>query len=356
MGKTVGKAENGNGREMWIDSIRFLSISLVFLTHFIVVFYPEGARFWHEGFSRFLLCGMSGKLAVSMFAVLLGYFAAASSFKEEFELPKYIIKRYIRFLVVVFTAILTIQVLIVLFRFFRIENSPLIVKENFFVNKNTVSVRGFLLEVFCFGSSVYPLLWCMDDFFYSSVIIAVLFSAFRVKKISLIVLLCVIVGALACGWTWVGIGCMGGVVYYLNHTFKLKKEIIGLVFMGLFTVYKVMSLHMGENEVLFIGQGILCFVALLFLFQCERAKKALSCPFLARGGVISFYIYVSHVIVIYVWGYYIMQKLLEYISFTGALIITFVSTLIWTCVISWMLSVVLEKGITLLYSLLWRSE
>ncbi len=284
-------------REMWIDSVRFLSILLVFLTHFMAVFYPEGARFWHEGFSRFFLCGISGKLSVAMFAVLLGYFAAAAASREKFEPSKYIIKRYIRFLAVIFVTLITIQTIIVLFKILELGNSSAIVKENFFVNKSILSVRQLLGESFLFGSSVYPLFWCMKDFFFSSLIIIILFSALKKEKGFLVILFCVIACSIACGQTWVGIGCMGGAVYYFNSVFDIKKEMAGAFFVICFLVYKAMALHMGETEILIIVQGILCSFFLIFLFQCKSVKKIVGQSLLAFGGRISFYFYASHVLV-----------------------------------------------------------
>ena len=90
------------GREKWVDSIRFISIEIIFGVHFIAACAPDMSKLWHEGVTGMILCGISGKLAVAMFSVLLGYFAARAGAKADFSMSRYMCRRYIKFSVAIF--------------------------------------------------------------------------------------------------------------------------------------------------------------------------------------------------------------------------------------------------------------
>lgn len=70
---------------------------------------------------------------------------------------------------------------------------------------------------------------------------------------------------------------------------------------------------------------------------------------LITGGKISFYIYASHVLVIYSFGYYFIDFLRCYISFKTAFFVTFAATAVLIYGISYFLFQIIEQKI--LYSL-----
>lgn len=281
-----------------------------------------------------------------MFSIILGYFAALAVTKENFDLSTYICKRYLRFFVVIAFTIVLIQVLIFVFASAELRNSAFIVKENFFIGKPLVSLGEILKVSLLFGEAIFPLLWCMDDFFFASLIIVVVFSNSSEKTYKIqgggYLLLVAFVSCCA-GYVWVGICCMGAIVYYLEHTFKVSsRNYIGL-FLILLIVYKYMAWQWGENQVIYILQGILC--SSLFLWLLHSKQEILNWRIFAKGGEISFYIYVSHILVIYTWGYYFTDFINGLIPYKAAFLITFISTVFVTWIVSWGIYIVLEKKI-----------
>ncbi len=70
-------------RNRWIDTLRFFSIFVVITTHFLSSFFPEYSKYWHQGISYWFLYGVSGKLAVIMFCVILGFLCARKSIERK---------------------------------------------------------------------------------------------------------------------------------------------------------------------------------------------------------------------------------------------------------------------------------
>lgn len=204
-----------------------------------------------------------------------------------------------------------------------------------------------------FGSNLYPTLWCMNSFFYSSVIVAIIFSGFYQvesggnrygKKWSIpVILILGILVSYVSGYVWIGIGCMGGLVYWLNKKVPGLKIIINIICFAVLLFYKLMAWNYDEGDLLFLVQGILCALMFLTILKGEFLKDKLSNKLLAKGGEISFYIYLSHVLVMHTWGYFIAGKLWEIFSFKTVIIITFISTAVVTLTISYLLFIVLEK-------------
>lgn len=89
-------ARREKSRVLWIDGVRFLAFGVVFTRHYFESFFPENIPEVRGGISAFLWRGITGKAAVSMFCVLLGYFVAASVKKYAFS--EYTIRRYLYFM------------------------------------------------------------------------------------------------------------------------------------------------------------------------------------------------------------------------------------------------------------------
>ena len=101
-------ARREKSRVLWIDGVRFLAFGVVFTRHYFESFFPENIPEVRGGISAFLWRGITGKAAVSMFCVLLGYFVAASVKKYAFS--EYTIRRYLYFM----THLLVVNVIAVM--------------------------------------------------------------------------------------------------------------------------------------------------------------------------------------------------------------------------------------------------
>ena len=208
------------GREKWVDSIRFISIEIIFGVHFIAACAPDMSKLWHEGVTGMILCGISGKLAVAMFSVLLGYFAARAGAKADFSMSRYMCRRYIKFSVAIFGILALLAMLS-----FSMKalgggtNGANMATANFLFGIPALSLKNILLDAFFFEVNVFPLLWCMKDFFLCSIISAAVISISGIENIKRlcgvwagIILLCCLTGNV-----WLAIGLLGACLLYTSR-------------------------------------------------------------------------------------------------------------------------------------------
>ena len=216
----------------------------------------------------------------------------------------------------------------------------------------SVSLKNILLDSFFFDETIFPLLWCMKSFFISSIISAVISSINRGggKDRSRDALVSIIIAIFFCimsGNIWIAIGLLGGVVFYTEPIIEKNRRlrVVGLIVtILLIVIYKIIMWNYNENEFIYVFQGILCSF-LFLMIKSSRYKWGLNNAFLAWGGKISFYIYLSHVPINYIWGYYIMNFLLDYMQLRYAFIIVFISTSLIVLLVSYILYNLIEKRI-----------
>lgn len=149
------------------------------------------------------------------------------------------------------------------------------------------------------------------------------------------------------GNIWIAIGLLGGVVFYTEPIIEKNRRlrVVGLIVtILLIVIYKIIMWNYNENEFIYVFQGILCSF-LFLMIKSSRYKWGLNNAFLAWGGKISFYIYLSHVPINYIWGYYIMNFLLDYMQLRYAFIIVFISTSLIVLLVSYILYNIIEKRI-----------
>lgn len=90
-----------NKRITYLDTIRWIAAMFIFTTHFISAFEPEIFRIWDEVFPvNMFMYGVTGKLAVTVLGVVLGYlaFSKGEKSKDKKDTFSYLIKRYLYFL------------------------------------------------------------------------------------------------------------------------------------------------------------------------------------------------------------------------------------------------------------------
>ena len=85
-------------RIVYLDTMRFLAALWVFTTHFINMYRPGVFRLWTVMPFSLFLNGLTGKLAVTLFCVVLGYLAYESGQRNtNMNIFQYTITRYIYF-------------------------------------------------------------------------------------------------------------------------------------------------------------------------------------------------------------------------------------------------------------------
>ena len=183
-----------NKRVLHYDAIKFICIMWIFFTHFIDEFRPELFSYWHEGWTKWILMGVTGKAATAMFAVILGYFAFFSAKKGE-HLLALVIKRYI-FFVVIGLAANTINSL-----------------------TNRISVLNVLKSSFLLKSDIFPTFWFLRSFFIGSCI-SYVNGKYNVGCIGVAI---ESISIYFCGGIWESICILGNILPCLLNCDKIKK-------------------------------------------------------------------------------------------------------------------------------------
>ncbi len=266
----------------WIESMRFLAFFLVFTVHYIAAFKPELFRYWEEGWTSYLLMGLTGKFAVALFSVILGYFAAAKLSQEGGEYGAYVAQRYLQFVAPLFIV-----------NFFMSLNS--------FIMMDLFGIRQFFRDSFFFTYEIVPTFWCMEPFFLASLVIgliAVLTRGEHKKRPGWYAAALLV--SLLIGETWIGICLMGAILYTVQSRGYgwLKNVPVKIVL----AVCAYLLLHTPEStEPSYFRDGIACIrwgvawcFLLLVIFNTPMIQKPLDMKALKWLGSMAFALYLVH--------------------------------------------------------------
>lgn len=263
-------------RKQYMDGVKGIAILLVYTTHFIADWNYDYFRFW----DNFFIKGLSGKLGVAFFCVVLGYFAR----KSKKDLEESIIKRYLYF----FSCGLLINLMYVCAG--RLNWMP----EHF--SLPTALYQGAVL-----GSEIFPTFWCIPAFLIASVI-----SYFNgkvnagMKTVILeMLLLCFMPGTL-----WVIICLLGNIVYEAcDRPEQLYCPILRNRFWVLgITVLSWIFINREESTLTYLLDGLFGMMLLVSLHNSPRLQKVFGIRWLAFLGRYSMSIFLVHVLVYTILG------------------------------------------------------
>lgn len=263
-------------RNTYIDTLKFISVFIVFFTHFINR-YGEQYRWIFTSFpSSILLQGVSGKMGVAILAVLSGWLA----YKSNRRLPDVIIHRYCFFLVSVF-----------------IVNSLFLIQ--YYYQKNDCSFITYLYSCVSLGDQLYPALWFIRDFFLGYIIICLNRSGeIKMYGVFMEILICLIFHEV-----WISICLLGNVVAlleddkYINGLFEKKH----IQYIALFLAY-IMSKKSSEDSLTYLLYGISCVLFLFVLRKHTSLRTLFSNRLTAFLGRNSWGFFLVHVLVYNVMG------------------------------------------------------
>ena len=249
------------------DSLRLIAIFVVYVTHFVDSFHPEYFSLWETLPMSLLLEGISGKLGVALFGVLLGYFAYSS---KENNSAYYILKRYSFFV---------ISALII--------NTLYALRALFFDNK--ISAVKVLIESITLDDDIFPTYWCIPVFFAASVL-SYLNGKANVTTIGILLEVAVFYKL---GNVWLAICLMGNIVarYQKNPHFDILKKRCCRIILWIILFF---AIKRQESNNTYMIQGMCCMVIIILIMRGNVVRRILDNKYLSAMGRQGMAIYILH--------------------------------------------------------------
>ena len=334
-------------RLAWIDSIRFIAAAVVAWYHFEAQY--GGVTDMIRSLSpvlNFIFADCEGKMAVAVFAVMLGYFAASSAGKST-SMVYYTINRYVQFALGIAMAELTIFAIRFTERIFPVEQTVPFVNSWFADVSLTEMAKKVLSDIFFMQYSFFPTLWCMRPFFIASVLIYVFVKA---KVSSVIVGIAMLICFLSFGGDdmfFLGICLMGLLLYRTlawlekhpqwQKVFRHPCGTLACIILAMLLYQEFLSGSMHVRMFLF---GLSSMLLIIACFYNTVLQKVLSLRPLVFLGKMSFGIYLFHAI---------SYRVVVYLIF-GALVTVMPRTALWITLIAiyWLSTIVMAWMYTMI--------
>lgn len=291
-------------RIAWMDGIRFFAMGWVLFVHFVSVFTPNtNVRF--QGIWGSLLFGITGKLAVACFCVLLGFFASNPSSHTRKTVP-YCLRRWAFFAFQIFL----IELLYWLAACLLPNNTYL---DHCWPDASAPFSFVFpilLSDSVFFSAKIIPTYWCVDDFVIASIVIFCLSKLVNSRPawLQLLVCTCAFGIALLVGRLWVAICLMG---WFLRFWFdaplpRAARHPIVLVALAAFLPWLI---RRGECDLTYLLDGVACCIVFYIVHCSGWLQKILSLrPFVLLGS------YTFELFLLHIPLYVILESILEIIG------------------------------------------
>lgn len=312
-------------RIRYFDSLRLISFFIVYATHFIVYFNSPYASLWTTPPTSYILYGVSGKLGVAIFAVLLGYFAYLS---KDTDFTHYALKRYSFFVLsglVINTAYMIVGYCVPGYQQFTFQQ----------VLNTSLSLEDTIFATF----------WCIPAFFRASLIS---YANGKAKASSVIIVLEIVI-LCKLGLIWESICLMGNLVarYKLNpHPDILKYRVVRIMcWVALFFAIK-----RPESTTTYLIYGISCTIMLILIMRGNIVQTILNNKFMALLGKQAMAIYIIHPLTYMLIGP-LLFELFGFLpygwSFLISLIVCFAIIVLISFPIMWIINTLTEQVLVL---------
>lgn len=257
-------------RCMEFDCLKFVAMFIVYSTHFIAFFNKSYFRLWHTGPSSIILGGVSGKLGVVIFGVILGFFAYRGGRKGTVSLIEYSLKRYGYFVWVG----LLINIVWCIWQ--------------------DKSFDQLLRVSFCVGKDIFLTYWCMRDFLFASIFAYYLGSINAGSGTKLVAILLLFLA----GQLWIPICIMGTLIPDLMRSKVWNNKVLALLLFLLFFYL----IKQRECALTFILDGIFTVVMICIIENSIFLRRCMSNKLIASLGARTMAIFVIHPILYMVIG------------------------------------------------------
>ena len=286
-------------RVQWIDSARFLAMFWILIGHYLAVFYPAALSLWEPGPWWWLLGGFPGKLAFSLYFVLLGYFASSAKPFSLRAFSRYTLRRYLQLVFFGFLATLLFILggYAVTWVFHLADESVFrILSDGPRYNLIYLLRDGFLLEDHYIDS-----FWCMPHLLLASLICKLYgYLPEGIRPLLRCAILCSLIALLlllnAEFFIWVVVALLGCLLRLAIDAAEqiplLEKPGVRLIILLLSIA--VLKIPIEEGPLLFFIEGTVDSIWMLLLSRNARAQDLLSRSPLPWLGRITLGIFVIH--------------------------------------------------------------
>lgn len=267
-------------RKRYLDTLKFISILLVFIGHFIGYYNGNYNSFWNTAPTQCILASFTAKMGVAFFAVILGYLSYKKRKDTFFE---YCVRRYSYF----FFVGLFINIVFVFYQDYTI-------------------VDAFKAAIHI-GKDIYPHFWCMRYFLVASMISYFLATkdSSVFERIFLILLLYYV------DMEWSAICLLGTLIPDIKELKYFENNIVKLV---LFII--CFCLIQGpEDERVHFFCGVYAVIVICIIENSPSIEKFFSNKFISFLGTNTLAILLIHTVVYEVVGSFIFSSFLNPIGF-----------------------------------------
>lgn len=245
---------NSSKRIKYLDIIRWFCALWICFCHFLSEYNWD--IFWsmYEYPLKIIFFGITGKLALSMIAVILGFLASRSRQKG---IIQYSIERYLQFFIMALITNLLIYIL---------SSIGIISREEY-------TLSYVLSASFKIDHSIYPLFWVMRRFLYGSIICFINGKLFDKKYFPLVLAFEITSLFLYKQKIWIIICILGSVVNYLNQFTKIRELLKNKKVIIFVLIIIIIAIRRYESELTYLIDGICSFMLIMVISNNESLKK-----------------------------------------------------------------------------------
>lgn len=262
----------GAARKPYIDTLKLLSVFIVYACHFIRQFHGDYfMKLYYERPWSFLFHGVTGTLGVAFFCVCVGYFAFQSGNRNPMA---YLVRRYVYFVLCGLAINLTVALL----------------DKDISYHVIGVSVR--------LGYQYFPEYWCMFHFLVGSILSY--FNAYYKADGAFIILEMI----LLCGFgkIWIAVCLLGNLACLIQKKETFSKIISRRAVRILFLLFAFVMIKREENDTTYLLYGVASFLLLVTVENSGLLKRLLGLRLFSAPGRNEIAIYLFHTVVYLKFG------------------------------------------------------
>lgn len=272
-------SEHNPSRIVYLDTIRFLAVLWVFHTHFIAAYAKTG---WRNLLKivpfKLVFQGVTGKLAVTVLCIVLGYLACKKG-QSKTSTFQYAIRRYIYF----FSIALFLNTLYVILA--KAEILPLA--------SQSLGIRQILYSSVFLKSNIVGLFWCLRPL-YTASLICFINGKYNLSYKEVLIESVIFIFIKE---TWIGIGILGNLAERLLQEEKVNSVMQKWYVQLVLIIAVSASIKRSESNTTYLIDGICMMMVVMIIANNRWIKGALEFRWWQSCNKHYMGVFINHVII-----------------------------------------------------------